>query len=159
MSLLETNISGTVESTRLPSTSDETAWKRKWSRVVALVITSTQNVRFGVYQLRVGDVRRHERRQAYRLEWVPPIGDREVDDRFADDDEHPLHQVGADDTVGVLELPLRHLDERGRMAERPEFALVDDLDVVIAALRRKVHPLGEVELLGLGLNEQRLCCL
>ena len=31
------------------------------------------------------------------------------------------------------------------MAERPQVAFVDDANVVVARLRRDVHPLGEVE--------------
>src|ERR1700675_4491012 len=45
-SLIETNISGIVKSTGSPAASLPTAWNLNLSRVVALVITSTQNERF-----------------------------------------------------------------------------------------------------------------
>ena len=45
--------------------------------------------------------------------------------------------------------------ERAMVAERPELAFIDDLDVMIAALRREMHPFGKIELLRLWLEEKK----
>ena len=54
--------------------------------------------------------------------------------------------MGDDEAVLLLELALGHLYERGAIAEGQQLAFVDDADVVVAALRRDVHPFGEVEI-------------
>ena len=65
--------------------------------------------------------------------------------RLAHDDENALEEVRGVAGLRRRELPLRHLDERRLVTERPEEPGVDDLDLVIARHRRAVLPLLDRE--------------
>ncbi|MFD9857614.1 hypothetical protein [Streptomyces alboflavus] len=69
-------------------------------------------------------------------------------DRLADHDEEPLVEIGRVVGAGVVELPLRDLDEVGEVTEGEEPPPVHDAYVVVAAHGGAVPPLGDVEVRG-----------
>ena len=98
---------------------------------------------------RKGDVGCHQRGQAHARQRHAAVVVRQraavVQLGLAHHDVHALDEVGHRRAILLDKAALGHFHQRGAVPERVQVAFVHDPHIVVAALRRRVHPLRDIQ--------------